>query len=362
MSATALRTTPARAFPWLRIAAAFAAIGSVATLGYVWLNNSETLGATKVKEATSPPPLELVSAIGRLEPKSRVIRLAPPMAMEPARVETLSVAEGDWVEEGNIVAVLDTRERRLAAVEEAEARVAIAKSVVEQVKAGAKAGDIAAQQAMVQRNEATLKNAEAEWQRIESLARSGSVTKSDVDRVRTDMETAAQTLAQCRAALVAIKEVRSVDVVRAEAELQAAKAAVAKATADARATSVHAPFAGRVLEIHAKRGEKVGDKGILELADTARMQAVAEVYEADIAKVRLGQTAEVRVPSMNEKLTATVEQIGFQVGRKSVFDNDPVADTDARVVEVRLQLSPTDALKVERYTNLRVEVRIRVAE
>jgi HlyD family secretion protein len=50
------------------------------------------------------------------------------------------------------------------------------------------------------------------------------------------------------------------------------------------------------------------------------------------------------------------------VARKSVLTNDPVSDTDARVVEVRVTLAPQSAARVVRLANARVEVTIDITE
>ena len=83
---------------------------------------------------------------------------------------------------------------------------------------------------------------------------------------------------------------------------------------------------------------------------------MAQVYEADIPRVRIGDFARVRVASCNTELDGTVEEIGRLVGRKDVLDNDPVSDTDARVVEVRIRLRSDSA--VESMSNARVKVAI----
>jgi HlyD family secretion protein len=346
---------------WLRWAAVLAACAALSLVGY-WALLMRNENAAAAQMPVPVEPLQFVSAIGRLEPKSRVVKLAAPMAMEPARIERLEVEEGDWVEAGALLAQLDTHARRQSAVHEAQARVWIAEAKLAQVKAGAKPGDIAAQQAVVSRDEAALKNAEAEWQRIDALATSRAVTQSESDRRRTEWQTAQRTLESSKATLAALREVREVDVKLAEAELAAARAAMEKAQADREASQLRAPFDARVLRIHARPGEKVGEEGVFEVADTASMQAVAEVYEADIGRVQVGQLATVRIPSMNLTLPGRVEQLGHLIGRKDVFDNDPVADTDARVVEVRIGLESADAKQVERLTNLRIEIRIDVSQ
>ena len=52
---------------------------------------------------------------------------------------------------------------------------------------------------------------------------------------------------------------------------------------------LRAPITGQILKIHTRAGEKQHAKGIVELAQTNTMIAIAEVYQTDIAKVQSGQ-------------------------------------------------------------------------
>jgi HlyD family secretion protein len=90
------------------------------------------------------------------------------------------------------------------------------------------------------------------------------------------------------------------------------------------------------------------------------MHVVAEIYEEDVGKVSIGQTAEVRVPTLGAHLSGVVASKDLIVSRKVIFSNDPVADIDARVVEVRIRLSAADGAKVAGLSNARVEVVIDV--
>ena len=94
----------------------------------------------------------------------------------------------------------------------------------------------------------------------------------------------------------------------------------------------------------------------MELGRTDRMYAVAEVYETDITGVKVGQLATVRTPAMEEELTGKVERISLKVGRLDVIGTDPIAKTDARVVEVFILLDDSEA--VSRFTNMQVKVEI----
>lgn len=135
-----------------------------------------------------------------------------------------------------------------------------------------------------------------------------------------------------------------------------AKSDVAMAEAMLAQDTVTAPVAGQIVTLHARRGERVGPSGIAELAQNDQMYAVAEVYETDIGRVAVGQRARIESPALPQALAGNVERIGKKVGKLDVLDTDPVARTDARVVEVRIKLDESDA--VAGLSNLQVDVTI----
>jgi HlyD family secretion protein len=118
---------------------------------------------------------------------------------------------------------------------------------------------------------------------------------------------------------------------------------------------VRSPIDGQVLKIHVREGERVGPEGIVEIAETGSMYAIAEVYETDVGRVRVGQRAQVSSPAFARTLEGSVERVGLRIGKLDVLGTDPVADTDARVVEVEVRLD--DPEPAARLTNLRVDVR-----
>ena len=69
-------------------------------------------------------------------------------------------------------------------------------------------------------------------------------------------------------------------------------AALERSKAELEQSVVRSPQAGLVLEIHAKPGETVSQRGIADVGQTDRMQVVAEVYQCDIGRIRVGQRAE----------------------------------------------------------------------
>ncbi len=51
------------------------------------------------------PPIHTVTALGRLEPRGKVIKLSPSTLTQGSRVERLLVKEGDMVKIGQIIAI-----------------------------------------------------------------------------------------------------------------------------------------------------------------------------------------------------------------------------------------------------------------
>ena len=312
---------------------------------------------------SASPPVTMpttVHSLGYLEPRSEVIRLAAPSSFgEQVRVDKLLVAEGDQVAAGSLVARLDNYDRRSAAVTEAEARVEVEVARLEQIEAGAKPGDLAAQRAMISRANAVLSEAKVDLARSERLVSRNAAPAAELDDAKLRVESAREELSHAEATLESLAEVREVDVRQQQSQIAAAKAALITARAELETSEVRAPIDGRVLKINVRPGERIGDEGILDLGDTSEMYAVAEVYEADLPRVEIGQRATVRLfTGAGETLEGEVAEIGLLVAKKDVLANDPVADTDARVVEVRVRLKPEDARTVERLSNARVEVTI----
>jgi HlyD family secretion protein len=231
-----------------------------------------------------------VTALGRLEPKDGVIRLAGP-SQSSVVIARLLVDKGDHVDAGQVVAILDNFEAAKA--------------------------DLA-------RVDAELNHARSEFERLDKLYRTKIVAVSERDNWRV-----------------------KVDVL--EAERQHAEVELAQA-------AVRAPISGQVLDVHARAGEKVGPDGILELAKTDQMYAIAEVYETDIGWVRAGQRATITSRALAQPVQGTVERVGMKVGKADVLGVDPIAKTDARVVEVEIRLD--DNQRVGGLTNAQVEVAI----
>ena len=142
----------------------------------------------------------------------------------------------------------------------------------------------------------------------------------------------------------------------AESRIASAQAAVVRRQAELARSQVRAPFAGRVLDLKAKPGEIVTLEGIVELGRVDQMYAIAEVYEADINHVRVGQRARVHSDALAQDLQGSVTRIRPKVHKMDEIGDDPAARKDARIIEVEIKLD--ESKPAANLTNLQVEVEI----
>lgn len=183
------------------------------------------------------------------------------------------------------------------------------------------------------------------------LAKAIGNRERTLSTLRSDIESSRNTLAQ-------IKEIRPQDINKAQNQLDKALASLNRALQEYKDTTIRAPENGQILKINARAGDKVGDDGLLEMADTSNMIVVAEVYQTDLPKISKGQLAKISVDGFNGTLKAQVFQLIPQVKRQSVFAGEPGENMDQRVFEVKLKLliTPEQVEKIRLASNLQVNV------
>jgi HlyD family secretion protein len=300
-----------------------------------------------------------VAALGFVEPEGGVVRLSGAVSADSAAVSVLYVREGDRVTAGQIIAVLHNHDRLDAAQRRAEAQVGVAQARLNLAKAGASEGAIGARKAVVDRLTIQVENAAQECERANVLIQKQTLSESVRDQRCLEEQVLLRQLIEANAALKDVVEVRDVDVAVTEAELKDAEAALGQAKADYQRSLVRAPTNGQILKVHTQAGEAIGPRGIVELGQTDRMWVSAEVYETDISRVRVGQSAIVTSDGFSRELQGTVASIGLMVAKNEIIDADPAADVDARVVEVKIRLDEAASKAVEQLTNLQMRVVIK---
>ena len=253
---------------------------------------------------TSRP--EKVGALARLEPHQGIYELAGPSFVVPATISKMLVKEGQMLNKGDVVAVLD-----MADVRRIEA--AIARAEVEQARVN-------------------IAGKRREFNRRQILFRNMSVSQESLDAARDSYKLAQIALEKAR-----LNYKRAMELVNK--------------------MIIRSPINGRVLKIYARAGEAVPTTtGIVEIGDVDNMEAVAEVYETDIKYVREGQAAIFRSPALSKPLQGTVSRIAPRLTRVAIYSSNPMPHTESRIVKVFITLK--DSATASRFINLQGTVLI----
>ena len=303
-----------------------------------------------------------VHALARLEPASGLIVVG---ARPGARIERIAASPGDSVAAGTVLAVLEGNEQARLAVALAEAQKALAlhRKAVQREKLQlereqsdqlqkarlASAGQVmAARQTMgeitnlYQQLRKTLGGKERfdlESRYFEILAQS----------LRGDLEVkAAQIGTELAPRQRKLEDAelgdQGPDIDVLDRQIDLAKAALLQ-------TEVRAPREGQVLELLAHAGE-VSSGPLLAMGDISAMSAIAEVYQADVPRLHVGDSAVV--PILDDSVAGKVSRIGSVVGKNQLTNLDPRALQDRRVVKVTVSLErPQPA---SRFINMEVEM------
>lgn len=345
------------------------------------------------ESAPGPEPAPVpprVGALGRIEPGSEVLCIGGPVG---DRVERLLVTEGQKVDGNAELAVLESHDVALAERQEIAALLeeAKARTVTTRVHGQATVRTaelklqtiekldplrIDSQKARLRSIEFEARNAEDEFVRAERLLAVNAMPREDHNRRKLEHQRQQELLKGEQFALAELEANYTLSKDTAQAELSQAKAAMEQALsaisvrslerkldlADVRVRQslIRAPTAGQVLKIHTHAGERIGNDPILKLGNVAEMHAVAEVYETDVSRVRVGQSAVVSSPSLERPIEGTVVQVGLMIHKNDVLNVDPAADADSRVVEVRVKLDEPE--RAAGLTYLQVDVLINVGE
>jgi HlyD family secretion protein len=337
----------------------------------------------------APPavPPGVIAVSGRIEGDDAAIA-----AKTAGRIRQLTVREGDRVEAGQVIAVLDDEqirareEQAVAAVGQAEARVRLARHQitvlqeqlrqselgVEQSRADA-SGRVNEAEARLAAAEAQLAQAEAahaqaKWDREAASRLFGRELIAEQEARRAERNEEAQVavvaasrrqveatrgaLTAARAYLVnpAIRtsQVAAVqgqilqagaDIAAAEAEAVRARAQLQEARANRQDLKVVAPFAGTIATRTAEPGEVVSaGTPVVTLVNLAEVYLRAFVPEGQIGRVRVGQPARVYLDSApTEPIAAEVSRVDPEASftpENTYFREDRVK----QVVGVKLQL------------------------
>jgi HlyD family secretion protein len=255
-------------------------------------------------------------------------------------VSQILVREGEEVEAGQTLLVLDSNALRAAELEAARLKLE---------RVGLQPYEIEAQRARARAIEARLEHSRAEVERQRGLSEKGFSAGDEYRNALLKVRLAAEELGEARAILKQLEAGLGLQRREAENELERAGSLVEK-------TVIRAPMGGRILKVLVRPGERSGTRSLLQMGQTREMYAVAEVHATDIRNVAEGQRARFTSAALPGPIDGVVDQVGVMIYKNDVFGEDPRAPQGLRVFEVRVRLDRSDL--ASRFTNLEGQVRI----
>ena len=286
-------------------------------------NAPQTVEIATVAAAYPSASVAALNATGRVV----AARRASVSSKGTGRLEWLGVQEGQRVTEGDIIARLENRDVA-AEREQAAAQVQVARANLAQ-------------------GQAELEDAAAAYKRAQDLAQQKFIAGSALD-------TAEARYNKSRAAIDTLKAQITV----AQANHRAAEVAFDQ-------TLIRAPFTGMVLTKSANVGDIVtpfsaasGTTGaVVTMADMETLEVEADVSEASIAKITVGQPAEIQLDAFPDlRLLGEVSRIVPTVDRAKAtllvkvkfVERDPrvLPDMSAKIAFLSRPLRPDERTPV----------------
>ena len=255
---------------------------------------------------------EKVSASGKIQPEMEVNISAE----VSGQLIQLPVKEGDYVEEGDLLAEINP-DVYLAAKYRAQAAVNTSRS------------NLASSRAAKATSKANLFVAEQAWTRTQALYEQGVVSRADYDQSEAAFKTATANLTS------ATEGVKSANfaILSAEASLQEAEDNLSR-------TKLVAPQAGIVTALVKETGESVQGNGftageiIMKISNLDVMEVDVEVNESDIISVAMGNKAEIEVDAyLGHTFIGHVTEIGNTALNASTmgFNLDQVTNFSVKI-------------------------------
>jgi RND family efflux transporter MFP subunit len=305
-----------RRYGWWALLAVLASAAAFWTFGR---HAAVAVEVTTVSMAYPSQAYTLLNATGYVVAQ----RKAAVASKATGRLEWLNVREGSQVRAGEVLARLESGDVT-AQMKQAAAGVGVARANLEQ-------------------GEAELKDAARALERSRELLAKKFVSAAAHDAVLARHEKARAAISGFRAAIAA-----------AEANLRAAQVAVEQ-------TLIRAPFDGVVLTKNANVGDVItpfssalgSQAAVVTMADMSTLEVEADVSEANLARVSVGQHCEIRLDALPgerfrgvvHRTVPTVDRAKATVMVKVRFvDADPriLPEMSAKVAFLEREVAPSE--------------------
>ena len=282
------------------------------TFGIISCSSNYKTNSKSKEEITSDsiPSITAVAALGQLSPSGEIRQLAAPITQfgSSPRIVEILVKEGDFVKEGDILAIFENREKLIVDLERNDD---LLKTIND---------EIALKKDQIKRYELAL--SKDAYSFVQLSQRKDELLKLQKQKIN----------------LIGDKKNIEIDLFNSK---------------------LRSPIDGFILEINTRVGERPKSEGIMDIGSSQEMEALIEVYESDIDRVFISQNVELISENggFKETLKGTVIRISPQVKQRKVLSTDPTGDADSRIIEVLVKLDKESIDLVQNYAGMKVIAR-----
>lgn len=254
----------------------------------------------------------------------------------PGRIDSMFVAEGDWVEQGELLYTISTPELR-AKLQQVVSLESAAEDINEEVKRGARREQIDAARSMWQKALAGAELAEKSYQRVKNLYNKGVATRQQYDEALAERDAMRATVNAAYAEYKLVVEGATIEQKRAvEAKVREAQGAVDEVNAYINDSRVYAPVAGRVSGIISEPGELVSaGYPVITILDLSDRWAVFNIKESAMRGVEVGYMFDGYIPALDTYSKFRVTYIASEADFATWSSTRARGGFDIRTFEVR---------------------------
>ena len=290
-----------------------------------------------------------------------------------ARVSEVRVQDNQHVDTGQLLVRLEPDDFRLS-IDRAQATLATreAERVQAQSKLTQQSSLIAASDAQVQANQATLGRTQIDLARLQKLRTPGFVSEEQVTTMTADSNVARSQVTKAQADAQSQRQqvnALNAEIKRLDAQIATARADLAQAQINMQRTEIHSPISGLVGQRAARNGQYVqAGAYLLSIVPDEDIWVQANFKETQIEHMEIGQSAELTFDSFpSTPIKGQVNSLFAASGAQfSLLPPDNATGNFTKVVQripVKLTFAPDNPLhgKIRPGMSVTVSVNIKSA-
>lgn len=311
-------------------------------------------------------------------------------SMVSGQVEKVLVSDTQQVKKGDVLAIIDNRDAKIA-VAEAEAALMKAKRQYSQSSANSSslssqilvsADDINSAKAQVAQADVTYQQAQQEFSRRQQLSASGAISKEEFSKSQSALNNAKANVDVAQAALAQAESKRKAAQSNLDAnealikgssqsstpDVLVAQAKLDQALLDLQRTEIKAPLDGVVARRSIQVGQRIATgASLMKIVPIHALYVDANFKESQLKNVKVGQKATLTSDLYGDDVKYHGTIIGFSGGTGSAFALIPAQNATGNWIKVvqrlpvRIQLDPKELEKHPLRVGLSMEASVDIS-